>query len=141
MIKEMKKGVPVWIGVTLYLCYGQAFFTMENITKFLEQFLIVALVGILIVVFQEYVIGWIYDRMGTQLRSFVLRCLVHSLVNVSALYIVLSGIVILDVNRTFIDYLPVYLTNGLLVVGITIAHVVYYTRKFKIALTKKQQNT
>ena len=141
MLKELKRSIPIWIGVTLYLCYGKAFFTPENLYKFAEQFVVVALVGILIVLFQEYVIDWIYDWKGQYLSSFVMRCLVNSIVNVSALYIVLIGLVLLDVDHGFLDYFPVFIGNGLMVVVITLAHVFYYTRKFNQALSKKQQST
>jgi len=141
MINTLKKSFPVWVGVTLYLCYGEMFLEPENILKFVEQFLIVALVGGLILIFQEYVIDWIYDWKGKYLRSFFMRCVVNSIVNVMALYIVLVGIVLLDKNNGFEHYIPVFINNGLMVVVITIGHVVYYTRKFNQALTKKQQNT
>jgi len=141
MMNALKKSIPVWVGVTLYLCYGKAFFELDNLLKFVEQFVIVALVGGLILIFQEYIVDWIYDWKGKYLRSFFMRCLVNSVVNLVALYIVLTGIVLLDKDNSFATYIPVFINNGLMVVAITIGHVVYYTRKFNQALTKKQQNT
>jgi uncharacterized membrane protein len=140
MLKAMRKSIPLWLGITAFLTFWEYLFTYENMMRFLDQFIIVALVGILIVVLQNYLVDWVYERSGGRFKSITFRIILYSVINTIALYIVLSGIVLLDTQRTILDYSRVYMRSGLIVLVITAAHVIYCEYKYKYCLQKKQKN-
>lgn len=138
MLNEIKKGIPLYLAITTYLCYWDDFFTVENLAYFTHQFTIVLIVGILIALVQEYVVDWIYKVRGSMFRGFASRTILYSFLNVCVLIFVLTMHALFNPTRTVSEAIPSMVHSSVMVVCITVSYVLYYEYKYKQLLARKQ---
>ncbi|WP_430884274.1 hypothetical protein [Fusibacter sp. JL216-2] len=143
MWKNIKASLPLWLAITAYLCYADAFFNVENLLYFAKQFIIVALAGCIMAFLYEYFVDWICEKRSKWFRRLAFRILIYGLVNVFAVEIVLLGYYLsfFDVSyESFVDFSPSFIQSAGLVLVITAIYHIYHTYKFRMALDTKQEN-
>lgn len=141
MIKSIKGSIPLWLGITAFLCYGDMFFEMENLIWFTSQFLVVSIAGILITLLHEYLVGWIYEARPKWFKTAIARILLYCMINLTAVYLVIFGLLLLDSGNTLSDYKSSFMNSGMIVIVITVIVYMYNQYRYKVVLAKKQQST
>ncbi len=107
---------------------------------FARQFVIVAAVGTLIVLFQSVGIEKLYQAKKQWFKSIFSRSVVYSTINLFAVFIVVTIILLTKPAATMDDYISSYLSSGILIIVITMGHVIYYQYELTKHLRNKQNN-
>ncbi len=141
MFKNIKGSIPLWLGITAFLCYGDMFFEMENLIWFTSQFLVVSIAGSLIILAHEYLVGWIYEARPKWFKTAIARVSLYCMINLTAVYLVILGVLLLDSSNTFSDYRSSFINSGMIVIVITVIVYMYNQYRYRVVLAKKQKNT